>query len=133
MNRTLRIVQLNVRKQGEVHESFMHDEAVRDATVLAIQEPQGRLIQGQLLTVPMSHHKWVKMVPSMCEEEGRWAIRSMPWVNKEVEAEQESADIIAAVIRLAERWVLVMSVYVPGEIIGRYGVRVITYRGRRQA
>ena len=41
----------------------------------------------------------------------------MLWVNKEVEAEQiriESPDIIAAVIRLRERRVLVVLVYVPG-------------------
>ncbi|KAF4625101.1 hypothetical protein G7Y89_g13068 [Cudoniella acicularis] len=41
----------------------------------------------------------------------------MLWVNKEVESEQvriESPDMTAAVIRLRERQVLVMSVYVPG-------------------
>jgi len=42
----------------------------------------------------------------------------MLWVNKEVEAEQvriEFLDITAAIIRLPERQVLVVSVYVPGE------------------
>jgi hypothetical protein len=64
----------------------------------------------------MGHHKWTKIVPSTWRE-GRWAIRSMLWVNKEVEAEQipvESPDMTAAVIRLPERRILVVSVYVPG-------------------
>jgi exonuclease III len=111
------MIQLNVRKQGEVHESLMNDEEIRDATVLAIQEPNARRIKGRLLTTPMGHHKWTKMVPSTYRE-GRWAFRSMLWVNKDVEAEQipiQSPDMTAAVIRLPDRLVLVASVYVPGE------------------
>ncbi|EAQ90174.1 hypothetical protein CHGG_06793 [Chaetomium globosum CBS 148.51] len=116
MSRTFRVIQLNVRKQGEVHDSLMNDVAIEDATVIAIQEPQARRIQGRLLTTPMDHHKWTKMVLSTWKE-GRWAIRSMLWVNKTVEAEQvvvDSQDITAAAIRLPERVVLVASVYVPG-------------------
>jgi len=111
------MIQLNVRKQGEVHDSLMNDEEIQEAAVLAIQEPHARKIQGRLLTTPMSHHKWTKMVPSVCRE-GRWPIRSMLWVNKEVEAEQvriESPDMTGAVVRLPERLSLVASVYVPGE------------------
>ncbi|EAQ91759.1 hypothetical protein CHGG_03694 [Chaetomium globosum CBS 148.51] len=103
------------KKQGEVHDSLMNDVAIQDAAVIAIQEPQARRIQGRLLTTPMEHHKWTKMIPCTLKE-GRWAIRSMLWVNKIVEAEQvavDSPDITAAVIRLPERVVLVASVYVP--------------------
>jgi len=110
------MIQLNVRKQGEIHDSLMNDEEIQDVTVLAIQEPHARRIQGRLLTTPMGHHKWTKMVPSSWRE-GRWPIRSMLWVNKEVEAEQvriESPDITAAVVRLPDRLILVTSVYVPG-------------------
>ncbi|KAL2024729.1 hypothetical protein VTK56DRAFT_6930 [Thermocarpiscus australiensis] len=117
MSRTLRLIQLNVRKQGAVHDSLMNDEEIQDATVLAIQEPQARRIQGRLLTTPMGHHGWIKMVPSTWRE-GRWAVRSMLWVNKDVEAEQipiQSPDMTAAILRLPDRRVLVVSVYVPRE------------------
>jgi exonuclease III/ribonuclease HI len=117
MSRTLRLIQLNVRKQGVVHDSLMNDKDIQDATVLAIQEPHARRIQGRLLTTPMGHHKWSKMVPSTWRE-GRWAVRSMLWVNKDVEAEQVpigSPDMTAAILRLPGRRVLVMSVYVPKE------------------
>lgn len=110
------MIQLNVRKQGEVHDSLMNDEELQDVSVVAIQEPHARRIQGRLLTTPMLHHKWTKMVPSTWRE-GRWPIRSMLWVNREVEAEQvrvESPDLTAAIIRLHERRVLVVSVYIPG-------------------
>ncbi|KAJ5101078.1 hypothetical protein N7456_007130 [Penicillium angulare] len=99
MDKTLRIIQLNVRKQGAVHESLMNDEQTKDAVALAIQESQARRIQGRLLTTPMGHHKWTKMV------------------NKDVEAEQvaiESPDLTAAVIRLPERLIFIASVYVEG-------------------
>lgn len=114
MNRTLRIIQLNVRKQGAVHDSLMNDKEIQDTVALAIQEPQARMVQGRLLTTLMGYHKWMKMVPSAWRE-GRWAIRSMLWVNKDVEAEQvliESPDLTAAVIQLPQRLIFMASVYV---------------------
>ena len=94
----------------------MNDEQIQDATVLAIQEPWARMAKELLLTTPMYHHKWTKMTPSTWRE-GRWPIRSILWINKDVEAEQvavPSPDITAAIIRLPERSILVASVYVPG-------------------
>jgi hypothetical protein len=58
------MIQLNVRKQGKVHNSLINNEEMQDITALAIQEPHARRVQGQLLTTPMLHHKWTKIVPS---------------------------------------------------------------------
>ena len=107
-----------VRKRGEVHESLMNDAGTSEAAVIAIQEPQARMINEKLLTTPMSHHGWTKMVPST-RWEGRWAIRSMIWIKKNLESEQvpvQSPDLTVALVRLHDRVVLVASVYVEGGV-----------------
>jgi exonuclease III len=117
MNKPFRVIQLNVKKQGTIHDSLMNDEELQEAAVIMIQEPQARKIRGRLLTTPMTHHKWTKMTPSTWRE-GRWAIRSMLWINRELEAEQlstESPDLTAAIIRLEHKLILAVSVYVPGQ------------------
>ena len=54
----------------------MNDAQLRDFGVLAISEPYARVIDDTVVTVPMGHTNWTKMVPSVqCRE--RWAFRSM--------------------------------------------------------
>lgn len=116
MTRKVQILQLNVRKQDAVHESLMNDEALRDFTAIAVQEPWARRIEGKVITVPTGHSRWTRMVPTEWRDEGRWGIRSLLWVSRDIEAEQlpiASPDITAAVIRLPDRRMLVASVYVP--------------------
>ena len=114
MHRIFQILQLNVRKQREVQNSLLNDEQLKDYGVLAISEPYARIIDGALVTVPMGHPNWTKMVPTVqCED--RWAFRSMLWIRKDIEAEQvpvQSSDLTAAVLRLPDRSILVVSVYV---------------------
>jgi hypothetical protein len=73
MNRKFQVVQLNVGKQQMVQQSLMNDTGLQDTAVLAIQEPRAKRIEEKLVTTPMMHHKWTKMVPSE-EKESRWPI-----------------------------------------------------------
>lgn len=114
--RTLKILQLNVRKRREVQQSLMNDEGLKDYAALAISEPYARLIEGSVVTVPMSHHNWTRLIPTT-RREATWPIRSMLWVRSDIEVEQipvPSADLTAARIRLPDRVVLMVSVYVEG-------------------
>ena len=116
MSSTFRMLQLNVRKQSMVQQSLMNDEALQDFGVLAITEPHIWKRGDALITVPTAHSNWTRMIPTV-QEEGRWAVRSMLWIRKDLEAEQiavESSELTAAVLRLPDRAMLVVSVYVSG-------------------
>jgi hypothetical protein len=116
MHKTLQVLQLNVRKQSMVQQSLMNDERLKDFGALAISEPPAWKSDGTVVTVPMGHLNWTKMIPTVQREEG-WAVRSMLWVRKDMEAEQvpvQSADLTAAVLHLPDRSILVVSVYVEG-------------------
>src|ERR1700759_3063652 len=111
MSRTFGILQPNVRKQQMVQHSLMNDALLKDFGVLAISEPYARTIENAVVTVPMGHGNWTKMVPSV-RRQGRWAFRSMLWIRKDIEVEQvpvQSSDITAAVLRLPDRSVLAVS------------------------
>src|SRR2546423_12626968 len=118
MYRTFQVLQLNVRKQSMVQQSLMNDEQLKDFGVLAISEPPAwKSDDGTVVTVPMGHSNWTKMIPTVQREEG-WAVRSMLWVRKDMEAEQvpvQSADLTVAVLRLPDRSILLVSVYVEGK------------------
>ena len=82
--------------------------------MLAISEPYARIIDGTPVTVLMGHPIWTKMVPTVQRGE-RWAFRSMLWIWKDIEAEQvplQSSDLTAAVLRLPDWSILVVSVYI---------------------
>ena len=118
MSKTLRmILQQNVRKQQMVQHSLMNDESPKDFGVLAVSEPYSRAIENTVVTFPIGHANWTKMVPSVQRQE-RWVFRSMLWIRKDIEAEQvrvQSADLTAAVLRLPDRSVLVVLVDVEGQ------------------
>lgn len=106
MSKPLLIIHLNVRKGDAAHDSLMNDTEIQDAAAIAIQEPWAWKIKGRLLTTPMAHHKWIKMIPSICREQGGWPFRSMLWIRKDLKAEQvpmESSDLTAALLRLLGR------------------------------
>ena len=99
-----------------IHYSLMNDPQLKEFVVLAISEPHVRVIDNTVITSPMRHSNWTKMIPTARSEE-RWPIRSMLWIRKDIEAEQvpvQSSDLTAAVIRLPDRFILMASVYVEG-------------------
>ena len=114
MNRAFQVLQLNARKQYTVQHSLMNDPQLKDFGVLAISEPYAWTIDNTVVTVPMGHPNWTKMIPTAQNRE-RWAFRSMLWIRKDIEAEQvpvESPDLTAAVLRLPDRSILVVSIYI---------------------
>ena len=116
MSSTLQTVQLNVRKQSSVQLSLMNDPGLQHYSAIAISEPYVWRSGSELITTPMGHASWVKMLPTT-QSEDRWAVRSMLWVHKDVRAEQisvNSHDLTAAILYLQEYTVLVVSTYIPG-------------------
>ncbi|KJZ68823.1 hypothetical protein HIM_11783 [Hirsutella minnesotensis 3608] len=98
-------------------QSLMNDAGLKDFAVLALSEPYARNTGGEVVTSPMGHHNWTKMIPT-CTRDGLWPIRSMLWIRSDLEAEQvpvPSADLTAVVLRLEGRAVMVVSVYVQGK------------------
>lgn len=117
MHRTMKIYQLNVQKQRAVQHSVMNDDDLEQYAALALSEPYCFRKDEEVVTVPLGHANWTKMIPNTQHEE-RWAIRSMLWIRKDMECEQlavPSADITAALLRLPDRSVLVASIYVEGQ------------------
>jgi hypothetical protein len=114
MHKTFQILQMNVQKQREVQHSLMSDEQLKECGMLAISEPYARIINGTLVTALMGHPNWTKMVP-MVQRGERWAFWSMLWIWKDIDAEQvlvQSLDLTAVVLRLPDRLILVVSVYI---------------------
>ena len=117
MSRTFQILQLNVGKQEMVQLSLLNDDSLKDFSVLAISEPYSWRSKenNSTVVIPVQHYNWTKMTPTALHN-GRWAIRSMLWVRRDLEARQiavDSADITAAVLRLPDRSILIISVYIP--------------------
>ena len=115
MSNTLKIFQLNAGKRRPVQESIMNDEQLRDFSALAISEPWIWRIDNEL--VPKGYSNWTRVLPTL-QNEGRWAVRSMLWIRKDIEHEQvpiQSADLTAAVLHVVDRHVMVVSIYIePG-------------------
>jgi hypothetical protein len=100
-----------------VHHSLMNDPQLKNFSVLAISEPYAWITKDTVTTVPMGHPNWIKMTPTVQRGEN-WAFRSMLWIRKDIEAEQvpvQSSDLTAAVLRLPDRAILIVSVYVEGK------------------
>ncbi|RFN45006.1 reverse transcriptase [Fusarium flagelliforme] len=90
----LQVYQLNVQKNDKVHLSMMNDQDLQGYAALAVAELN-----------------WTKMIPTKTREPrvSRWPIRSMLWIQRDLEAEQvpiPSPDLTAAIVRFPERDVL---------------------------
>ena len=83
-----KVLQLNTqKKQGAMH-SLMNDKEFELFGALLISEPNAwRNQDGAVITSPMAHHNWTRIVPSLVNDE-RWAYRSMMWLRSDLETEQ---------------------------------------------
>jgi len=93
----------------------MNDLGLQHHSAIAVSEPHVWRAGNKLITTPMGHANWIKLLPTM-QSEDRWAVRSMLWIHKDVEAEQvpvNSYDLTAAVLYLQEYTVLIVSIYIP--------------------
>jgi hypothetical protein len=73
-------------------------------------------MDGKVTTSVMGHQGWMAILSSK-RHFGRWAVRSILWVHRDIECEQVdvlSADLTVALLRLPDRSVLLASVYVEG-------------------
>jgi hypothetical protein len=114
MCKTLKVFQLNLRKQREVQQSVMNDDQLQDFAILALSEPYAFLKEDRVITAPIAHVYWTKMIPTS-QRAGRWPIRSMLWIRKDLDSEQipiQSPDLTAALLHLTDRAVFVVSTYV---------------------
>jgi hypothetical protein len=113
MYKTLKIFQLNLRRQREVQQSVMNDDQLRDFGILALSEPYAFLLEDRVIIVPLAHTYWTKMIP-ISQREGRWPFRSMLWIRKDLDSEQipiQLPDITAALLHLTDRSIFIVSSY----------------------
>jgi hypothetical protein len=116
MCKPMQILQLNTQKRREVQHSVMNDVRLKEYAAPVVSEPYVFEMEGKVRTSPMGHQGWTAILPSE-RHSGRWAVRSMLWVRRDVECEQvsvPSADTTVVLLRLPDRSVLLASVYVEG-------------------
>jgi hypothetical protein len=59
-----------------VQESLLNDEGLKNYAALAISEPYARTIDGSLVTVPMGHHNWTKLITARTYAASQFSIPS---------------------------------------------------------
>lgn len=114
MHKTLKVFQLDIRKQREVQQSVMNDDQLEDFGTLALSEPHSFVREDRVITGPSGHIRCAKMIPTS-QHDGRWAIRSMLWIRRDLESEQipvQSSDVTVALLHLPDRSVFFASVYI---------------------
>jgi hypothetical protein len=89
-----------------VQQSLLNNESLKDFSILAISEPYlwRDKESNAIVTTPIQHYNWMKMIPTT-HHDSRWAIQSMLWIRKDLEALQirvELADITAAILHLLD-------------------------------
>lgn len=100
--------------------AMMNDASLKEYAVLVVSEPYIVEVDGRLTTSPTGYQSWTAFLPNG-RHDGRWAVRNMHWVRRDIECEQvsvPSADLTVALLLLPDRSVLVASVYVEGRNVG---------------
>jgi ribonuclease HI len=101
---------------SNAQQSMLNDEDLKDFGLLLIQEPHCFLSDDKRpIASPMYHAYWTQFLPSEHATD-RYPIRSLIWVHKDIHARQipvASPDLTAVLIKIQERTILAISVYIP--------------------
>ena len=72
------ILQINAQKKMGVMHSVMNDESLKDFGALLFTEPHvWRNNEGRIISTPLMDSNWTKIEPTVYNNEGRWAYRSV--------------------------------------------------------
>jgi hypothetical protein len=117
MSTALRVLQVNLGKRRMVQHSLLNDEDLIDYGILFISEPSCfRDDNGQVVAPPSGHPQWSQLMPTTTAQEGRFPIRCLMYVSKDMDAQPihaESPGLTGARIKIQDRPILVISTYVP--------------------
>jgi hypothetical protein len=81
MSRSLRFLQLIVQH------SMMNEPSLKEYAALISSEPHSFEMDEKVRTSPMEHQSWTAILPSR-RHEGRWVVRIMLWVRRDIKYEQ---------------------------------------------
>lgn len=105
MSRSKQFLQMDSQKQRNVQHSMVNDVSPQGHADPLASEPHVFQMDGKVITIPVGRQGHKGILPSR-RHNGRWAVRNMLWVRRNLDCEQvpmPSSDLAAALLRLPFR------------------------------